>query len=388
MQTGKLRKIGLWLAVSMIGLVVLIVIFISPITKYLIEKYDTKYTGREIKMDWAYVNPFTGYLHFDGLKLYECESDTVFFSVDGLSLNFEILKAISGEYEISDFTLNKPWGKVVQNGNQFNFSDLIVQFGPKEAVKDTLKKEPVKFNLLNVKIVNGEFHFHEKTIPIIYHIKNVEVESEGKRWDSDETSVKLAFESGIGTGKFKLQSRLNLGTMDHKSNVNISNFNLQILSQYLKEISNYGTLGAILDADIQTTGNFNDPKKTDAKVKIDISDFHFGKSNENDYASFDHLKVRIKRLSPAKGIFYYDSIHLHKPYFKFERYDSLDNIQTMFGFNGSKVKKVNSDKERFNLILEIASYMRQLTENLLAGQYTLNSMIVSQGNLIYNDYTP
>ena len=132
MQTGKLRKIGLWLAVSMIGLVVLVVIFISPITKYLIEKYDTKYTGREIKMDWAYVNPFTGYLHFDGLKIYECESDTVFFSVDGLSLNFEILKAISGEYEISDFTLNKPWGKVVQNGNQFNFSDLIVQFGPKK----------------------------------------------------------------------------------------------------------------------------------------------------------------------------------------------------------------------------------------------------------------
>jgi len=388
MQTGTFKKIGLWLLVAIIGFVALVIIFISPITKYLVEKYDTKFTGREVKMDWAYVNPFTGYLHFDGLKIFECESDTVFISVAGLSLNFEMLKALSGVYEISKITLNKPWGRIVQNGKQFNFSDLIVQFGPKEAKKDTAKREPVKFNLLNVTIENGEFHFFEKTIPIVYHIKNVEAKCTGKRWDSDETGIKLAFESGTGSGKIALQTNLNISNLDYKSTIRIRNFNMQLLAQYLKEISNYGTLGAILDADIQTTGNLNDPQKTDARMKFDLSDFHFGKNIENDYAAFEHLKVKINRLSPSKGIYDFDSIQLHKPYFKFERYDSLDNIENMFGVNGSKVKKVNSNEERFNLILEIAKYLRQLTENLLAGQYQLKSMIVSEGNILYNDYTP
>ena len=389
MQKHTIRNIILWLLGSIIGVVALVVIFISPITKYLVEKYDVQYTGREIKMDWAYVNPFTGYLHFDGLKIFECESDTVFLSMDGISVNFEIFKAFSGEYEISALTLSKPWAKVVQNGPQFNFNDLIVQFSPKDTIKkDTLKTEPVKFSLLNVKIENGEFHFHEKIIPIIYYIKNVDVESTGFRWDSDETSVKLAFDAGIGTGNVKLASDFNTATLDYKSKINIRNFNLQILSQYLKQISNYGTLGAILDAEIQSSGNLKDPKKTDAKIRLDVSDFNFGKSNENDYASFKHLKVRIKRISPSRGIFFYDSIALTKPYFKFERYDSLDNIQTMFGVNGQKVKQVNANEKQFNLIIEIATYIRQLTENLLKGQYTLNSMIVSDGNLIYNDYTP
>ena len=51
--------------------VVLIFLFISPITKYLIEKYDEEYTGRQITMDRVYVNPFTGYFHFTNLKIYE-----------------------------------------------------------------------------------------------------------------------------------------------------------------------------------------------------------------------------------------------------------------------------------------------------------------------------
>lgn len=46
----------------LIILAVLVIVFISPITKYAIEKYAERYTGRQITMDWAYVNPFTGYI--------------------------------------------------------------------------------------------------------------------------------------------------------------------------------------------------------------------------------------------------------------------------------------------------------------------------------------
>jgi uncharacterized BrkB/YihY/UPF0761 family membrane protein len=41
----------------LITLVLIIILFASLITKYLVEKYDYKYTGREITMDWAYTNP-------------------------------------------------------------------------------------------------------------------------------------------------------------------------------------------------------------------------------------------------------------------------------------------------------------------------------------------
>src|SRR6185503_9359374 len=83
-------------------LVVVAILFISPLTKYAIEKYDEKYSGRQITMDWVYVNPFTGYIYFSGLKIYEQKSDSVFFSTNSLGVNIAILKLFSKEYELSE----------------------------------------------------------------------------------------------------------------------------------------------------------------------------------------------------------------------------------------------------------------------------------------------
>ena len=95
--------------------VILIISLISPITKYLIEKYDVKYTGRQITTDWIYVNPFTGYIHFSNLKIYESSDpfsltwgDSVFFSANGISANIALLKLLSGTIEIKKLTIDEP----------------------------------------------------------------------------------------------------------------------------------------------------------------------------------------------------------------------------------------------------------------------------------------
>ena len=64
---------------------------------------------------------------------------------------------------------------------------------------------------------------------------------------------------------------------------------------------------------------------------VAINDFHFGKNPEDDYASFDKLVLAINEMSPKKHKYLFDSVSLSHPYFKYERYDYLDNLQTMFG---------------------------------------------------------
>ena len=140
---------------------ILVIIFISPITKYSLEKYDLKFAGREVKMDWIYVNPFTGYIHADNFKIYEAASDSIFFSADGISVNFEMHKLLSKTYEISELIIDKPVGVIIQNKKEFNFTDLIKKFTPKDSLPKKNKK-PVHFNILNVKIQNGTFYYKEK----------------------------------------------------------------------------------------------------------------------------------------------------------------------------------------------------------------------------------
>jgi hypothetical protein len=387
MKKGK--KILLITSISIIALVGAVILFASPLTKYLIEKYDEKYTGREIKMDWAYVNLFTGQIYFSNFKIYELKSDSVFFSAHGIGINVSMNKLFSKTYEISDLTIDRPKAMIMQTGTKrdFNFNDLIEKFkAKKDTIQDTLK-QPIHFNLLNIKIKDGEFHYHEGQIPINYFVKKVNFESTGLHWDVDTVLIKYSFLPGTGTGEAKGDFTLNIKNLDYRLAAVVKKYDLGIIEQYLKDMSNYGHLRANFDADIKAKGNLKRARAVEAKGKMAINDFHFGKNPKEDFAAFERFEMEMLDLAPEDHKYRFDTISVQHPYFKYERYDHLDNIQTMFGKKGSNVKAVNASKEdHFNLIIEIADYVKKLAKNFLRSYFQVNRVQVDKADLRFTDY--
>ncbi|MEP7169391.1 MAG: hypothetical protein ABI855_08460, partial [Bacteroidota bacterium] len=209
----KLKKTLLIITGIIVIVVVVVIAFISPITKYLVEKYDVQYTGRQIKIGIPYVNPFTGYIHFGNFRVFESNSDSVFFSAEGLNINFAILKMLSNTYEITELTLNNPRCTVIQNKQDFNFNDLLEKFTP-EKTDTTLP--PVHFNLLRLKINDGVFYYNEKDIPINYFIKKVNLDCSGMRWDHDTIAAKFSLTSGIGSGDLSGYVNVNLRSNNYR----------------------------------------------------------------------------------------------------------------------------------------------------------------------------
>ena len=246
----------------LITIVVVSVILISPITKYLVEKYDEKYTGRKITMDWVYVNPFTGYVHISNLKIYESRNlpggdkgDSIFFSAKGVTVNFAMLKLLSKTIEISELTLDQPKGIIIQNNQDFNFNDLIKLITPE---KPRTTPSRFHFNILTTKIIDGEFYYREKQIPIYYFVKKVNFESSGKRWDADTVGAQFSLSSGIGTGNMKGNFTINFKKNEYRFDVVVHKFDLNILEQYLKDLTNYGSFSANIDANVKASGGFDD----------------------------------------------------------------------------------------------------------------------------------
>jgi len=370
--------------IAVVLIVAVTIVFISPITKYLVEKYDEKYTGRQIKMDWAYVNPFTGYVYLKNIKVFECQSDTVFFSARGLGVNFSWNKLFSKTYEISRLSVNEPRIVIVQNNKDFNFNDLIQKFA--SDTTDTIK-EPVRFNILNVKINNGEVHYREEIIPVYYFIEKFNFESSGKKWDVDTVSCKISFASGIGSGDIKGDFSVNLQSLDYRLAAWVNKFDLTLTEQYLKELAAYGSFRARVDADITATGNLKDRENVNASGMLAINDFHFGKNPKEDYVSYDKLVLRVNELSPKDHKYLIDSISLSHPFFKYEKYDYLNNIETMFGKDGANVKAVAANPERYNLIIETARYVRILAKNFFKSDYKIKRLAVYKGDIRFNDYS-
>lgn len=380
------KRILIILGIIIIVFIALSIIFISPIAKYAIEKYGPKYTGREIKTGVVIVNPFSGYIHIGNLKIYEPRSDSIFVSANGINFNVALSKLFSKTYEIESLTLDKPYVMVIKDKDRFNFSDLLEKEDTTQN-KDTTQKEPLRLNILNVKINNGIFRYNELQTPVDYILQKFNFESDGKYWDTDSINARFSFVPGKGPGGVKGSFWTDLNKKDFRLSTMGNKLNIDLFEQYLKDLSNYGTARALFSFDMKAAGNFNEQKAIKLQGKFEVDDFHFGKDPKDDYASFEKFKATITDLEPLGQKYFFDSIQLKKPFFVYEMYDTLSNLEHMFGAKGENVKEVKADPEKFNLILELADYIKELFKDILRSDYKVNSIDVENGNLHFIDYS-
>jgi hypothetical protein len=383
----KLRKSLLVFVLSALILVTLIIAFISPLSKYLIQKYGEKYTGRKITLDWAYVNPFTGYVHLQNLKIHEYKSDSLFLAAKGLSVDFALFKFLRHTIEIENLTLDHPVIKVIRDHKRLNFDDVIEKFSAKD--KDTVQKKPARthVNLLNLKVTNAEIHYTDRQTPFDYFIKEGNFETKGKRWDEDTMAIGYSFLSGPTKGSMKGEFHINFKTIDYLIADRITDFDLKPLEQYVKDLVNYGTIKASLDADLLAKGNFHDAENIIASGNLSIDDFHLGKNPQDDYMSFEKLKLVINQLSPINRKYLFDQVSLLHPYVKYEHYDHTDNIETMFAKKGVGASGNIGDNEKLNIIVMIGRYIKTLSTNFFRSDYKINNLSIVNGELKYNDYS-
>lgn len=354
----------------------------SFLGKVFLEKYDVRWLGREITVDRVYVNPFTGYVHVNGVKIFEEQGDSLFISAEGASARIFLPKLLRREVEINQLTIDQPWVSLVQNKDTLNFDDLIARF---TGVGTSLS--PWHVTLLKTKIINGEFHYREKVIPINYFVTGISIESDGKERGVDTIAAKFYFREGKSEGDMQGNFTINLKNLDYRLALNVRDFDMEIMRQYIWELINYGMFRAHLDAHIFASGNFRAQDSIKLKGTMAIRDFHLGKTTEDDYFSFAKLAVGIEALSPIDKLFLVDSLTLTDPYLRFERFDSLDNVQAMFGKEGKNISDVTEQPARFNLIIEIARYVKVLTANFFKSDYKIRNLGIYNGTFTFKDFS-
>lgn len=364
--------------------VILIILLISPIAKYIIEKNDINFTGRHITMESVYINPFSGYAHISNLKIYEYRSVSIFISAGDVRAHFAMLKLLSKTVEISDITLDKFMGVVDKNKKEFNFNDIIRKFTPK---KTAAKPPTVHFNILNIKINDGIIYYREKLVPINYFIKNAAIECTGKRWNSDSIDVKYSFLSGPRPGSMNGIFSMNVKNLNYRIEVIAHQFDLEILEPYIRNSKKYGTYSANLETNLKAKGNFKDARDVTFTGMLSINKFHFGKNPKVDYGSFEKLQLSIFQLNPKDHKYLFDSASITRPFFKLERYDHSDNLIEMFSKKGSKGVGGNSNSGNFNLLTTIGNYIAVLSKNFFQSDYKINRLAIYNGDFMYNDYS-
>ncbi len=385
-QMKKSIKITLILSSILLGLILLIVVFISPISKYLIEKYSEEYTGRKITMNSLSINIFNGSVTAKGFTVNEAKSSKAFFKTDVLDLNIAVYKLWAGKYDITSVELMQPYIQVIQKGDHFNYDDLMKRFvyDDPTAKKDSAAK-PVQYWARNIKVKNATvLYTNTKPLTKIELIKG-EVSIPLIAWNDPVYKIQSSFSLATG-GDCKAYLVFNSNTYDYKVKAEADKLSISFLYPYLKDYMKVKSLEGLLTANIWLTGNFNHPTAVALSGSLKANQFAIVDQTNELLTAIDETTIKIDTINTANNRYNFSSINLDHPFFRLSMYDKGFNYErimtTPMAISGDTSSTVYS-----NIFLMMSGYLQEIVREYDVNNYKVNQLRVTRGQCIFTDFT-
>ena len=383
-----LRKILFRTFYIIAGLFLLIWLLLSPIAEWVIEKNSVKWTGRKIEMKSLWINPLTASVSVNGLKIYEADQKEIFISVGKIYANITLYKAIAGNYEITEFSILSPSTKIIQNGNTFNFDDLVKKFNPPE--KDTASKprDPVKWSLLELAVTNASINYITTAPQSEIIVDSLNIISPGMSYNDPKYLFNIDLMMRTG-GKLKTDLLLDTKEQFYTANTSAKGLNLNFLMPYIKQSILVKSFNGIVNSETFLTGDMNKTENLALSGSFNLTDFSIIDTLDEKLSSIDNLSINIDSINTASGLYNFNKISVIHPYANIAVYDKGFNYERILvAGTADSTADANAPVEEYtNVFAMMAHYIKQLTESYMLTNYKIDSLNIQNGEIFFRDYT-
>ena len=162
----KLLKCLLWCVVGIVLLAAILVaaipLWISPVATGVATSVVPKLTGTDFKLERFYVNPWTGAIRINGVRLANPEGfgDSPAFSVESISVDVALFELFADRLHIKDITIVDPFASYYSHNGVNNIDAIMANvekaLGPKkekeleESEKEAKSKMKVQIDHLKI----------------------------------------------------------------------------------------------------------------------------------------------------------------------------------------------------------------------------------------------
>ena len=303
----KSLKILLIILLAFIGIVLILALIVSPITKNYVEKHSKELIGRKVEMRGLHLNIFTGSLELDSISMYEANGKDVFASIDTFLIDLKLSKLWGKNLEISELKVIRPYLVVLQDGSVFNFDDLMPQ---KDSAKaDTTKSSfPKSIVIKNIFMKGGKLIYTDQQLKNTIKMNDLGLAIPEVSFGKGDTKGGVHLKVGdIATIDSKLQ--MNMKSKEYKLNLLVSDLAINIIKPYMKEYFNINELEGTVGGDLLMEG------KTDHIMGFNISGMVNGKnftmtnSANEPLLAAESLSAKITTISKVNSTYLFDFIH-------------------------------------------------------------------------------
>ncbi len=386
-------KIKRWIKILLGSVVIILILFlllISPVAKWYIERHSEEWTGRRIVMDKLGLNLLTGSISIEQLRVFEKDKATVFFSMQEFYLNLELWKAINGQYEIIEVTMKGPSVAIIQEDDSFNFSDLLAHFTKSDTIPTPAESDPIKFWVRNISITSGAARYHNRGLGNEVTVRQLNAACPLISSTDSSLHATLDFKIDKG-GEIASVLDMNIKSKEYRLNYDMNALNLDLLCPYLKDYINVGEMKGAVHTHMLLGGNFNEPDAIAATGTLALHELSITDPNKEPLIGIGSFTIAVDTLNIKSDLYNFGSISLVKPFLKLERFDNETNFSRLVRYTTSDTTavqdSVNLQVTSGNVFELIASYIQDISENYSISNYKADSVILREGTFIFNDYT-
>ena len=388
-----MKKILLIVAISIAVIIAIVAFAVSPIAKHFLINNSKELIGRKIDMENLSVNIFTGRLQVENFTLYEADDSTSFVAFDLFDVNVNLHKLLSKTAEIESVELSGADIRVVQNGNIFNFTDIIEFFSSDSTATDTVE-EPSEWNVVinDIRLNHSYLYYQDQEIGSEWKLKDISLVIPGIDLSDLSTDMGLQLDFTNG-GKLETTMKYNTEKALYDLQVKIQNFHLSPVLPYLQQSLNIESLDGKFSADLAIHGSSEHILNFDVTGLVSLSEFNMLDTLQKSAASFDSVATTIKQIDLINNKIELSSLYisgLHSYYEIFQ--DKNDNFSMLIKADTTQTQDSlavayadTTEEKPFVLIindLRIANTNFDFIDNSLPQpfNYTISDICVSSTN--------
>lgn len=366
--------------------------FLPYLLKRYIEDHSVEWINRQVRIERIVLNPFTFTYSVNGVTCTEPKSEDIFVSWEKIQVKSNLWNAFrSNQWRFRELRIVKPYVHITQNGDRFNFSDLLELGGNDTAAAPATDAEPVVFSMEDIRLTDGRIVYAMDLLKEPAEVKDLNascnrITSESARMDFD-LSLALA-KGGNLKGGFMIDTDRSLYAIDAK----LGAFALPQLLPYLQDFMYTTSLKGDVDLDLHLRDSWAANNELAVRAELGMNGLDITDGTGEPLIGLKSARVRLDTLDAKSDNFDLKSIVVDGFHTRFQMW--ADGSQTW-----GKVLKLDSTATAGdttvtlaasddNVFVMLADYIRMLGQDLVANEYNADSLAFTNGELVFEDFTP
>ncbi|MBL8001078.1 MAG: DUF748 domain-containing protein [Flavobacteriales bacterium] len=385
-------KALLLVAAAVLVVLVLALVFHPPILRWAIAKYSPAHTGRQVTVEHIHLNPFTGNVHIRGLHVLEEARDTVFLHVDTIDVNTTLYKMLGGTYEVTSVRVARPFVRILQHGERFNFSDLVDRFAGDtvpEPAPDAADTVPVHWALRDLALTGGRLHYQSDLMPAPLGVEGLQVSSPGLAWDQDLIEVMAALHLDDGS-RLRTSLAYEQASARYAVDAELDSVPLRTLEPYVRPYMRIGALGGLAQGRFQVRGDADEASDLGLRGDLHLRDASLTDPAQVKLLALGALDIVVDTIDVKGEHYRIRRFTADRPYCLFELYDNGDNWTRLLAADtvaSSLAAEEELGYDPMNPFSMLAYYVQLVAEDYDALDYRVDSLAIRNGAVDFNDHT-